>query len=74
MRSKPLKSLHLILSLSKDEAKISAFFSILLDEPAFNRSRLMAEKLIDSKVLGRLIRVPMDAGRFSTARGKFAPQ
>jgi hypothetical protein len=30
MRSKPLKSLHLILSLSKDEAGISAFFSILL--------------------------------------------
>ena len=31
MRFKPLKSLHLILSLSKDEAKISCFFSILLD-------------------------------------------
>ena len=30
MRFKPLKSLHLILSLSKDEAKISCFFSILL--------------------------------------------
>ena len=30
MRFKPLKSLHLILSLSKDEAGISAFFSILL--------------------------------------------
>ena len=31
MRSRPLKSLSLILSLSKDEAWISAFFSILLD-------------------------------------------
>ena len=30
MRSKPLKLLYLILSLSKDGAKISAFFSILL--------------------------------------------
>jgi hypothetical protein len=33
MRSKPLKSLILILSLSKDEAEISTFFSILLGEP-----------------------------------------
>jgi hypothetical protein len=30
MRFKPLKSLYLILSLSKDEAGISAFFGILL--------------------------------------------
>jgi len=30
MRSKPLKLLYLILSLSKDGAKIFAFFSILL--------------------------------------------
>jgi len=30
MRPKPLKLLYLILSLSKDGAKISAFFSILL--------------------------------------------
>ena len=30
MRAKSLKSLHLILSLSKDEAQISAFFSNLL--------------------------------------------
>jgi len=29
MRFKPLKSLYLILSLSKDEAEISAFFSIM---------------------------------------------
>jgi len=29
MRFKPLKSLYLILSLSKDEAGISAFFSIM---------------------------------------------
>jgi hypothetical protein len=29
MRFKPLKSLHLILSLSKDEAKISGFFGSL---------------------------------------------
>jgi hypothetical protein len=33
MRFKPLKSLGLILSLSKDEAKNSAFFSILQDAP-----------------------------------------
>jgi hypothetical protein len=31
MRFKPLKRLDLILSLSKDEAKISYFFSNLLD-------------------------------------------
>jgi hypothetical protein len=31
MRFKPLKSLHLIPSLSKDEAGISAFFSRLLE-------------------------------------------
>ena len=31
VRFKPLKSLHLILSLSKDEAGFSAFFSSLLD-------------------------------------------
>ena len=30
MRAKPLKTRHLILSLSKDEAKISCFFSGLL--------------------------------------------
>jgi hypothetical protein len=30
MRDKPLKKRDLILNLSKDEAKISAFFSILL--------------------------------------------
>jgi hypothetical protein len=33
MRSKPLKSLYLILSLSKDEVWIIAFFSILLARP-----------------------------------------
>ena len=33
-----------------------------LDQPAFNRNRLKAEKLIDSKVLEQLIRVPIDAG------------
>jgi hypothetical protein len=32
MRAKPLKTRGLILSLSKDEAKISAFFSILLEQ------------------------------------------
>jgi hypothetical protein len=32
MRAKPLKKLDLILSLSKDEAKIPCFFSILSDE------------------------------------------
>jgi hypothetical protein len=31
-REEPLKSLHLILSLSKDEAGIYAFFSILLEK------------------------------------------
>ena len=34
----------------------------LLDQPAFNRFRLKAEKLIDSKVLEQLIRVQVDAG------------
>jgi len=33
-----------------------------LDQPAFNRKRLKAEKLIDSKVLEQLIRVQADAG------------
>ena len=33
-----------------------------LDQPAFNRTRLKAEKLIDSKVLEQLIRVQEDAG------------
>jgi len=33
-----------------------------LDQPAFNRNRLKAEKLIDSKVLEQLIRVQVDAG------------
>ena len=33
-----------------------------LDQPAFNRARLKAEKLIDSKVLEQLIRVQVDAG------------
>jgi len=33
-----------------------------LDQPAFNRNRLKAEKLIDSKVLEQLIRIPLDAG------------
>ena len=32
MRFKPLKSLRLILSLSKDEARIPTFFSILLSK------------------------------------------
>jgi hypothetical protein len=33
-----------------------------LDQPAFNRKRLKAEKLIDSKVPEQLIRVQGDAG------------
>jgi hypothetical protein len=37
-----------------------------LDQPAFNRFRLKAEKLIDSKVL-ELIRVQADAGCSSAA-------
>jgi hypothetical protein len=36
------------------------------DQPAFNRDRLKAEKLIDSKVLEQLIRVQVDAGCSST--------
>jgi hypothetical protein len=34
-----------------------------LDQPAFNRNRLKAEKLIDSKVLEQLIRVHADADK-----------
>jgi hypothetical protein len=33
----------------------------VLDQPAFNRNRLKAEKLIDPKVLEQLISVQMDA-------------
>jgi len=33
-----------------------------LDQPAFNRKRLKAEKLIDSEVLEQLLRVQVDAG------------
>ena len=36
--------------------------SFALDQPAFNRNRLKAEKLIDSKVLEQLIRAEADAG------------
>ena len=71
MRSRSLKSLYLILSLSKDEAWIIAFFSILLDQLAFNRKRLKAEKLIDSKVLEQLIRVQADAGCSKKRRAYF---
>jgi hypothetical protein len=39
-----------------------------LDQPAFNRNRLKAEKLIDSKVLEQLIRVQADAGCSSMDR------
>ena len=39
-----------------------------LDQPAFNRDRLKAEKLIDSKVLEQLIRVQADAGCSSMDR------
>ena len=34
-----------------------------LDQPAFNRKRLKAEKLIDSKALEQLIRVHLDADK-----------
>jgi hypothetical protein len=34
----------------------------ILDQPAFNRDRLKAEKLIDSKALEQLIRVQVEAG------------
>ena len=46
-----------------------------LDQPAFNRNRLKAEKLINSRVLEQLIRVSIDAGcsrraiAFSSAGG-----
>ena len=39
-----------------------------LDQPAFNRTRLKAEKLIDSKVLEQLICVQVDAGCSSGRR------
>jgi len=42
----------------------------ILDQPAFNRNRLNAEKLIDSKVLEQLIRVQMDAGALGLRRGR----
>jgi UDP-N-acetyl-D-mannosaminuronic acid transferase (WecB/TagA/CpsF family) len=40
----------------------------ILDQPAFNRDRLKAEKLIDSKVLEQLIRVQGDAGCSSASQ------
>jgi hypothetical protein len=43
-------------------ASIAAMTHRSLDQPAFNRKRLKAEKLIDSKVLEQLIRVQADAG------------
>jgi hypothetical protein len=39
-----------------------------LDQPAFNRDRLKAEKLIDSKVLEQLIRVQADAAALAWDR------
>jgi hypothetical protein len=42
MRFKPLKSLGLILSLSKDEDAFSGFFSILLDAEPSPRNALAA--------------------------------
>src|SRR5208337_341548 len=36
--------------------------SNLLDQPAFNRNRLQAEKLIDFKMLEQLTRVQIDSG------------
>jgi len=36
---------------------------VTLDQPAFSRKRLKAEKLIDSKVLEQLIRVRVDADK-----------
>jgi hypothetical protein len=41
----------------------------MLDQPAFNRDRLKAEKLIDSKVLEQLIRVQTDTGCSSALIG-----
>ncbi len=44
----------------------------VLDQPAFNRNRLKAEKLIDSKVLEQLIRVQWTLAALMLAR-PFAP-
>jgi hypothetical protein len=40
-----------------------------LDQAAFNRNRLWAEKLIGSRVLEQLIRVPSDSGSSNNQRG-----
>ena len=44
MRAKPLKTRDLILSLSKDEAKISRFFSSLLALSFRNDAKVRPEK------------------------------
>ena len=52
MRSKPLKSLHLILSLPKDAAWISAFFSTLI-EPKIVNQQVFNEQQVAPRDLGR---------------------
>ena len=42
--------------------KFQATTPVMLDRPAFDRTRLKAEKSIGSKVLEQLIRVQVDAG------------
>jgi hypothetical protein len=51
MWSKPLKSLHLILSLSKDAAWISAFFSSLLSAGTGARLSLMGRDCRGCRIL-----------------------
>ena len=51
-----LKSLDLILSLSKDEAEISAFFSILLDTISPTRDHLPTSKYPPNSVHSRKIK------------------
>jgi hypothetical protein len=59
-----------IISLQPPGEKTYAKFTQILDRPAFNRKRLKAEKLIDSKVLEQLIRVQEDAGCSSFSRNR----
>jgi len=57
--------------LSRD--LLLAPFSYRLDQPALNRNRLKAEKLIDPKVLEQLIRVQADAGCVSKGAAAAVP-
>ncbi len=61
MRAKPLKTRDLILSLSKDEAKISCFFKSLLEQPAsaLTRAALGAQDHNLTRSLKRLAAAPV---------------